>query len=478
MADSFVQLAADSTGKKIDTRTEGTNSEHRQVMVIGDPSTNAGVAPVDGTKGLAVDLSATGANSNKLLVTPDLPALAATSTKQSDGSQKTQIVDGSGNVVGSTSNALDINIKSGNPTSITANIGTTNGLALDATLTGGTQQTKITNGTTVADTLAGDSGQNTQLIAGARKEVAFTTTTVQAVASTDVSNYRWVSLYITSQGTSSTVTFQGSNDNSNWVSVPLSIEQSTLSFTTSTTAANQIWSGPLRYRYFRLNVTGISAGTTAGTIQFFTTAMTQHTSIVFPQGGSTEGAAASGNAVRVGGWDGTNIRTLKTNSTGNLLVDSMNATGAAVPANAFYNGVNAQTSLPTAATAGNLTGVTGDKFGRPVVLPGTIRDLVGTQTTTISASTSETTIVTAAASTFNDLTALIISNTSATSTRIDFRDTTAGSVLFSLYIPAGDMRGIAFNRPVPQTSVNTNWTAQSATSVTDLRVYAIWDKNK
>lgn len=42
-----------------------------------------------------------------------LPALAATSTKQSDGSQKTQVVDGSGNVIGATSNALDINIKSG-----------------------------------------------------------------------------------------------------------------------------------------------------------------------------------------------------------------------------------------------------------------------------------------------------------------------------------------------------------------------------
>lgn len=37
----------------------------------------------------------------------------ATSTKQSDGSQKTQVVDGSGNVIGATSNALDVNVKSG-----------------------------------------------------------------------------------------------------------------------------------------------------------------------------------------------------------------------------------------------------------------------------------------------------------------------------------------------------------------------------
>jgi hypothetical protein len=37
-----------------------------------------------------------------------LPTLAATSTKQSDGTQKTQIVDGSGNVIASTSNNLNV----------------------------------------------------------------------------------------------------------------------------------------------------------------------------------------------------------------------------------------------------------------------------------------------------------------------------------------------------------------------------------
>lgn len=79
MADSNVQLSPDSTGKKMDTRTEATNSEHRQVMVIGDPSVNAGVAPVDATKGLAVDLTATGANSTALKV---------------DGSAVTQPVSG------------------------------------------------------------------------------------------------------------------------------------------------------------------------------------------------------------------------------------------------------------------------------------------------------------------------------------------------------------------------------------------------
>lgn len=158
-------------------------------------------------------------------------------------------------------------------------------------------------------------------------------------------------------------------------------------------------------------------------------------------------------------------------------VGSNSATGAAVPANAFYGGGVASTSLPSAATAGNLTGEMVDKFGRQVVLVGAMRDLVGSQTTTIS-STTETTIVTATASVFHDLTAITCSNTSATAVRVDFRDTTAGSVIFQLYVPAGDVRGIVFSTPQPQTSVNTAWTATLSSAVTDIRVFCQFLSNK
>ena len=57
MADSAVAITAGS-GTNIDTRTEATNGNHRQVIVVGDPATNAGVAPVDATAGLKVDLGA------------------------------------------------------------------------------------------------------------------------------------------------------------------------------------------------------------------------------------------------------------------------------------------------------------------------------------------------------------------------------------------------------------------------------------
>jgi hypothetical protein len=56
MADSAVAVTAGS-GTNMDSRTESTNGNHRQVVVIGDPSTNAGVAPVDVTNGLSVNIT-------------------------------------------------------------------------------------------------------------------------------------------------------------------------------------------------------------------------------------------------------------------------------------------------------------------------------------------------------------------------------------------------------------------------------------
>jgi hypothetical protein len=55
MADSGIDTASPSG--TADTRTESTNGNHRQVIVVGDPATNAGVAPVDATTGLVVNIA-------------------------------------------------------------------------------------------------------------------------------------------------------------------------------------------------------------------------------------------------------------------------------------------------------------------------------------------------------------------------------------------------------------------------------------
>lgn len=124
------------------------DTKGNQLGVVRDAAGNDRGANVNSSNQLLVDGS--GVIQPVSASTLPLPTGASTSTKQSDGSQKTQIVDGSGNVIGSTTNALDINIKSGNPASITANAGTnlnTSALALSATQTDGTQKTRITDGT-------------------------------------------------------------------------------------------------------------------------------------------------------------------------------------------------------------------------------------------------------------------------------------------------------------------------------------------
>lgn len=100
-----------------------------------------------------------------------------------------------------------------------------------------------------------------------------------------------------------------------------------------------------------------------------------------------------------------------------------------------------------------------------------------TQATTIT-NTNETTIVTAAASEFHDLLALTIANTSATAVRVDLRDDTAGTIILSWYLPAGDTRGAVFNddKPLLQTAAGDNWTLQASASVTDLRVFAQFER--
>lgn len=71
MADSDVTITA-GAGTKIDTRTVGPSvDEHRQVIVVGDPTTNTGVAPVSATAGLSVDVfidasTSAAANNNRL----------------------------------------------------------------------------------------------------------------------------------------------------------------------------------------------------------------------------------------------------------------------------------------------------------------------------------------------------------------------------------------------------------------------------
>lgn len=137
---------------------------------------------------------------------------------------------------------------------------------------------RLSDGTNTANFIANAGGSNSsilqgaQLTAGAYTEVTYSATSVLATTPIDVSNYKWISVQQTLTGGSSTTTFQGSNDNANWASVTMQRIDQTIAAPGTTAAVNgAIYAGPLSFRWFRLNITGIVSGTTSGLIELFTT---------------------------------------------------------------------------------------------------------------------------------------------------------------------------------------------------------------
>jgi hypothetical protein len=135
-------------------------------------------------------------------------------------------------------------------------------------------------------------------------------------------------------------------------------------------------------------------------------------------------------------------------------------------------GFQAKTSLPTAvADADRVNGIA-DKFGRQVILTNAMRDITGSQTTTITSSTSETTIVTAGgAGVFRDITHISITNKSASDTLVTLKDSTGGTTRGIWNIPAGGGIVLPYNTPKKQATANNNWTLTCGTSVDS--VYAV-----
>jgi hypothetical protein len=137
-----------------------------------------------------------------------------------------------------------------------------------------------------------------------------------------------------------------------------------------------------------------------------------------------------------------------------------------------------KTANPSAVTDGQRVNSMFDKIGKQVVVGG-LRELKVEAVLTLTASTTETTLLAAVASTFLDLYLLAIENTSATATEVIIRDATAGGKARAFMVPAGETRGFALSMDsaIPQGAVNNNWTAQCTTSVTSVKITALFVKN-
>lgn len=113
------------------------------------------------------------------------------------------------------------------------------------------------------------------------------------------------------------------------------------------------------------------------------------------------------------------------------------------------------------------------------VIDGRPRGDIAVQHTTITSSTSETTIVTAVASTYLDLYGLVIANTSATACNVTIKDATAGTTRAVFAVPAGETRGFTLpaESAIQQAAANNNWTATCSASVASISISALYIKN-
>lgn len=136
---------------------------------------------------------------------------------------------------------------------------------------------------------------------------------------------------------------------------------------------------------------------------------------------------------------------------------------------------------PADATDGNTIQVMLDKAGRVVIANGHVRDLVAIQTTTIAASSAETTIVSAAgAGVFADLAFLAITmGTTPTACTATLKDATGGTTRGVFDLPATTGQGVVlpFPIPIPQASANSNWTLTLSSASPTVHINAVYIKN-
>lgn len=153
------------------------------------------------------------------------------------------------------------------------------------------------------------------------------------------------------------------------------------------------------------------------------------------------------------------------------------ADAAAQAGNPVSMGLTARTTNRTAVTDGQAVRAAGDDMGRALVVIGQPRDLIGQQHTQIASSSAETTIVTAVASTFCDLVQLVITNQTATAVNVTIKDSTAGTTRMIIALAASGGAVIPFPRPIPQATVNNNWTATLSSAAVTVNIFALFERN-
>lgn len=220
---------------------------------------------------------------------------------------------------------------------VTANIGTTGSLALDTTLTGGTQKAQLIGAT--GNVAVIDSNGNQQ-IKGSFIELtgSSSTTGTNIIASTDVSAYKFVSVQTTGTWTG-VVNIQFCNDGLTFASANFN------GGTSAQITANGLFYVPVLGRYMQIRATTVSSGTVNVIAELYTIAP------VTVSNGALSVLASQSGTWTVGLSAGSTVQPGNTPNTTPWLVNSLlNPTGTLLNTYSVHLTSNA-TTTPTASTA-------------------------------------------------------------------------------------------------------------------------------
>jgi hypothetical protein len=313
------------------------------------------------------------------------------------------------------------------------------GFALDATLTGGTQQSKITDGTNV--------------------------TTVKAASTAAIATDKAVVVAVSPNNT---------------IPVSIATNQPTLQ-SGSTTAVTQATAS-------NLNATVVGTGTFAvqdSTTETNTGTIATNTTGLNSTVGTT-GSAVPSKGQLIQGSDGTNARNVLTDTVGRLTVTvpgsvsvvqsspgnlnanvtPINNTTSAVGSYALPIGIQAVSADPSATTTTYNTAPISDLIGKQITLPYAIPQKFVNGATSTTATTS-TSLISAVTSNKIYLTSVQVMNTGATTTQIALQDgTSPGTTKAYVQAPAGGGSNITFPVPIANTSGNAWYFACGSASTT------------
>lgn len=328
----------------------------------GDATSGAFVQLKGGTNGLALE-----SGGNLATIATDVAPLVvsnaggyvrqdstATIAKESGGNLATIVTNTTGGATAANQTTMNSNLSS---------IVTNTGLgATAANQTNGSQQNKLTDGTNIANVVANDTGYNGVGINNTTKTVSFTTSSSGAqmlLVNTDCRGYGYISVVTTSVGSGLAWTGQfAPNSGGTYISGGSWQDDTSATGLPSGlgTSVNKIYSSTVASDFFQLNVTALTSGTLSGYIVLSSIPRPYHGLTI--NTGSATGSAVPANAFFVGIQNGSG--NLQGISSANNTGDASTAIAVISTAASVYNGTTYdRVRVANSASATTGTGLLG-----------------------------------------------------------------------------------------------------------------------